>query len=95
MKFKVNHIILLIIIYVNIALTINLKSGLIKNEDIPSQHKNNLTILHDQKKRKSNPVPLDFVPSKSNPLRKRSREPSIEYEKYSRYKRFIRKRKLI
>lgn len=45
-----------------------------------------------KKKRKTNPDPLYFVLSKTNPLRKDHKNGPIEYEKISRYKILIRMR---
>jgi hypothetical protein len=56
------------------------------------QHK--LNIFVSNKKRETNPYPLDFVPTRTNPYRKRSQNEHEKNSKISRHKRIINKRKL-
>ncbi|GES76516.1 hypothetical protein RCL_jg25673.t1 [Rhizophagus clarus] len=70
------------------VLTINLKDELSKNVGISPQHSHSLNIFYEPEKRETNP--LNFIPSRTSPFRKR-----FEHEKNSknsRRRRIIRKR---
>lgn len=56
------------------------------------QHYHSLNILISHKKRETNPYPLNFVPSRTNPFRKRSQNEHEKNSKNSRRKRIISKR---
>ncbi|CAB4399338.1 unnamed protein product [Rhizophagus irregularis] len=93
MRFNIDSIFCLILINISIVLASNLKDESELNIRISPQHYKSLNILISHAKRETSPYPLNFVPSRTNPFRKRSQNEHEKNSKNSRRKRIISKRK--
>ncbi|CAB4470490.1 hypothetical protein RhiirA5_502184 [Rhizophagus irregularis] len=92
MRFNIDSIFCLILINISIVLASNLKDESELNIRISPQHYKSLNILISHVKRETSPYPLNFVPSRTNPFRKRSQNEHEKNSKNSRRKRIISKR---